>query len=109
MEHQHSGWTLLTNHAHVLVCLTMDCDITDNGPGMDAETRENLFNLFYSSKQEKGTGLGLHIAKTTVQQHGGHIQVTSTPGQGSRFLIRLPRRPDPDLENRVMAPDGNQS
>ncbi|MBL0714007.1 MAG: response regulator [Desulfosarcina sp.] len=75
--------------------------IVDNGVGMDADTRENLFNLFFSSKAEKGTGLGLQIAKTTVQQHGGSIQGTSEPGQGARFLIRLPRRPNQDSEDRA--------
>ncbi len=84
----------------------IEFDIADNGPGMDADTRENLFNLFYSSKQEKGTGLGLHITKTTVQQHGGHIQVTSEPGQGSRFLIRLPRRPDTRNEDEATKQGG---
>jgi PAS domain S-box-containing protein len=81
----------------------VELSITDNGVGMDAETRENLFNLFYSSKDKKGTGLGLHIAKTTVQQHGGSIAVTSQPGQGSRFVIRLPRRPHHDGEDRADA------
>jgi PAS domain S-box-containing protein len=66
--------------------------IEDNGIGMDADTRQNLFNLFYSSKEQKGTGLGLHIAKTTVEQHGGRLQVISEPGKGACFTIRLPRQ-----------------
>lgn len=65
-------------------------DISDNGSGMDRETRENLFTLFFSSKASKGTGLGLFVANEIVQQHGGHIEVDSVPGKGSRFQIKLP-------------------
>ncbi|MDJ0809460.1 MAG: response regulator [Desulfobacterales bacterium] len=76
--------------------------ISDNGIGMDAQTRENLFDLFYSSKADKGTGLGLHIAKATVEQHNGSIRVDAEPGQGACFTIRLPRRPRGDGNDREM-------
>jgi len=67
-------------------------EITDNGIGMDRETRENLFTLFFSSKGNKGTGLGLFIAKKIIEQHGGTISVNAKPGAGSRFKIELPLR-----------------
>jgi signal transduction histidine kinase/FixJ family two-component response regulator len=67
-------------------------EITDNGIGMDRETRENLFTLFFSSKGNKGTGLGLFIAKKIIEQHGGRISVVSKPGSESRFKIELPTR-----------------
>ena len=66
-------------------------EITDNGVGMDRETRESLFTLFYSSKGNKGTGLGLFIADKVIDQHGGKIAVQSRPGQGSIFKITIPR------------------
>lgn len=66
-------------------------DITDNGVGMPKTTMDNLFTLFFSTKGKKGTGLGLFITEKIVKQHGGHIGVTSTPGQGSHFRITLPR------------------
>jgi len=66
-------------------------EIQDDGIGMDRETREKMFTLFFSSKGNKGTGLGLFIAHKMVEQHGGHISVDSEPGKGSRFCIRLPR------------------
>jgi len=66
-------------------------DIGDNGVGMDEETRDNIFNLFYSSKGQRGTGLGLFIAKNTIQQHGGTIQVESKLGEGSRFRVIIPK------------------
>lgn len=66
-------------------------EVQDDGIGMDRETRERMFTLFFSSKGNKGTGLGLFIAHKMVDQHGGRISVDSEPGQGSRFRIRLPR------------------
>ena len=66
-------------------------EIKDNGIGMDRETRESLFTLFFSSKGNKGTGLGLFIADKIIDQHGGKISVESKHGQGSNFKITIPR------------------
>jgi signal transduction histidine kinase len=68
-------------------------EISDNGTGMDRETRESLFTLFFSSKGNKGTGLGLFIANKIITQHGGQIKVDSKPNQGSSFRITIPRAP----------------
>jgi len=65
--------------------------IRDNGIGMDPETQASIFHLFYSSKGHAGTGLGLFVARNIIQQHGGTIEVMSTPGRGSEFCVRLPR------------------
>ena len=65
-------------------------EVTDNGTGMDTETREKLFTPFFSSKGAGGTGLGLFIANQIIEQHGGEIFVKSTPGQGSSFRIKIP-------------------
>ncbi|MEW6671207.1 MAG: hybrid sensor histidine kinase/response regulator [Thermodesulfobacteriota bacterium] len=65
--------------------------ISDNGIGMDAETREKIFTLFFSSKGKKGTGLGLFISDRIIKQHGGTIEVSSTPGKGSKFSINIPK------------------
>ncbi|MBW1813137.1 MAG: response regulator [Deltaproteobacteria bacterium] len=72
-------------------------DITDNGIGMDEETKNNMFTLFFSSKGYRGTGLGLFIANRVLEQHGGSIQVESTMGKGSNFKIALPR----ELPDRI--------
>jgi PAS domain S-box-containing protein len=69
----------------------LELEVWDNGSGMDDDTRKNLFNLFFSSKGKHGTGLGLFIARKTIEQHGGRIQVVSEPGQGACFSIVLPR------------------
>jgi PAS domain S-box-containing protein len=65
--------------------------ISDNGIGMDKETKENLFTLFFSSKENRGTGLGLFIADKIIQQHGGKIAVESDLNIGSTFTITLPQ------------------
>ena len=76
-------------------------DIHDNGMGMDRETRENIFTLFFSSKGSKGTGLGLFVSNKIIQQHGGSIRVDSTPGQGSHFNIRMPKVLSDILKSKV--------
>jgi signal transduction histidine kinase len=64
--------------------------VEDNGIGMDRETKEKAFSLFFSSKGLKGTGLGLFISNKIVDKHGGDINVDSEQGRGTRIVIRLP-------------------
>lgn len=64
--------------------------IIDDGPGMSAETRANVFTAYYSTKGSRGTGLGVPIAAEAVRDHGGLLALTSAPGQGTRFDIFLP-------------------
>jgi len=64
--------------------------IQDNGCGMDAETKEKIFNLFYSSKGTRGTGFGLYISNSIIKQHGGQIVVSSINGKETCFKISLP-------------------
>ncbi len=65
-------------------------EIKDNGIGMNRDTRESLFTLFFSSKGNKGTGLGLFIANKIIEQHGGKIKVASKPNRGSSFRVTIP-------------------
>ena len=81
-------------------------EITDNGIGMDRETRDKIFTLFFSSKGIKGTGLGLYIANRIVDKHGGTISVESEPQRGSRFLIRLPLEARPSTRPEEAATGG---
>jgi signal transduction histidine kinase/FixJ family two-component response regulator len=67
--------------------------VRDNGTGMDRQTQEKMFSLFFSSKGSRGTGLGLYIANDVVQQHGGRIEVQSALGEGTEFRVFLPRQP----------------
>jgi signal transduction histidine kinase len=67
-------------------------EISDTGIGMDQETREKAFSLFFSSKGAEGTGLGLFIANNIAQKHGAHIDVESELGKGTRFVVKIPRK-----------------
>lgn len=64
-------------------------DVLDEGPGVPAEVRAEIFQAFWS-KKPAGSGLGLPIAQRAIEAHGGRIEVDSTPGQGSLFRIVLP-------------------
>jgi signal transduction histidine kinase len=71
---------------------TLRFDVSDNGCGMDEEVKKKLFTTFFSTKEGRGTGLGLLIAQKIVEDHAGTITVKSQPGKGSTFTIRLPYR-----------------
>ena len=71
------------------------CTVTDHGMGMSDEALSNIFQTFYRAPELKsqnvpGTGLGLVIARSIINQHGGEISVESTPGEGSVFEFWLP-------------------
>ena len=70
----------------------VEFSIEDNGIGMDRETREKAFSLFFSSKGSEGTGLGLFVSNKIAAAHGGAIDVDSEPARGTRFTVRIPRK-----------------
>ena len=66
-------------------------DVADDGPGMSAETKAQLFDPFYTTKPlGKGSGLGLAVVLGLVEEMHGSIDVTSTPGSGACFTVALP-------------------
>jgi len=65
-------------------------EVSDNGKGIPAEWSNKVFDNFFSTKGDKGTGLGLLVARKVVEEHQGEISFTSEPGQGTTFRVSLP-------------------
>ena len=66
-------------------------DVRDTGLGMSAEEQQTIFERFRTGKhRQAGSGLGLHLVARIITTHSGTITVTSTPGEGSLFKVRLP-------------------
>jgi len=68
---------------------TIVIDVVDDGPGVPRELRDRIFNAFFTTKPQ-GSGLGLAIVRKIIDAHDGQIDLTSTPGRGTRFHITLP-------------------
>ena len=78
--------------------------VRDDGLGIPAEVLSHIFEPFFTTKEEgKGTGLGLPIALGIVQQHGGNIEVHSTPQKGTEFTVFLPEEPPARVEGVTAA------
>ncbi|PLX44988.1 MAG: hypothetical protein C0609_04300 [Deltaproteobacteria bacterium] len=64
-------------------------EIKDTGAGIDEKTQSQIFTPFFTTKNE-GTGLGLSIVHSICEQHGGEVEIESTPGVGTAFMVNLP-------------------
>jgi signal transduction histidine kinase len=83
----------------------VEVTVSDTGPGISAEHLPRVFDRFYRvdparSRDEGGTGIGLAIARSVVEAHGGRIWAASEPGRGSAFTFELPAAPAPAPETR---------
>lgn len=74
---------------------TIEIMVRDTGKGIPKEDQRKIFEPFYTTK-ESGTGLGMAITVGHIHQHGGIINIESSPGHGSTFIVRLPIRKEDD-------------
>lgn len=82
---------------------SVELEVRDSGIGVEAEDLAQLFTPFFRARAVvervvPGLGLGLSIVRSIVSAHGGEVLVTSAPGQGSRFRVRLPRQRQPSAD-----------
>ncbi len=71
-------------------CGTLEITVQDDGPGIAADVQAQLFNPFFTTRAS-GTGLGLAVVQAVAQAHGGGVRVVSRLGEGSEFIVQLPR------------------
>ncbi len=74
-------------------------EVADTGAGMSGEALASAFDLFYSTKDDGGTGLGLAIAHRIVTDHGGEVDLESSPGRGTTARVTLPAEGEGKGEN----------
>jgi two-component system NtrC family sensor kinase len=78
--------------------------VSDNGCGMSPEVAEQIWEPFFTTKGEQGTGLGLEVSRSIVEGHGGTIACESSIGAGATFTIRLPALESPLAQAPVAVP-----
>ena len=78
--------------------------VNDNGCGMAADVVDRIWDPFFTTKGEQGTGLGLDVAKSIIEGHAGTIGCVSEPGRGATFTIRLPSITPSDHPQSMPAP-----
>ena len=64
--------------------------MADNGLGMDEDVRDQIFDPFYTSRED-GTGLGLALCRKIIDNHGGSIEVRTASGEGTEFVFVFPK------------------
>jgi PAS domain S-box-containing protein len=80
--------------------------VSDNGAGMDEQTKAKIFSSFYSTKGSRGTGLGLMVTAKIVMEHGGEIDFESEKGQGAVFTMRIPLNQQESMDNNSNSDKG---
>ena len=94
LESLREGGRLSVTTAYAADTRAVSIVIEDTGHGMNEETLSRIFDLFFTTKPH-GTGLGMALARSVIDLHGGELTVHSTLGKGTRISIRLPLEPVP--------------
>jgi PAS domain S-box-containing protein len=102
----------LEGSGHITVAVSREgesavVEVRDTGPGIPPHLREQVFEPFVTTKA-RGGGLGLPIARRTVELHGGTLILVSPPGTGTVMRLTLPARPDARPRSADAPPDGSQ-
>ena len=84
---------------------TVFIEVSDTGIGMDPDTRRRCLEPFFTTKGERGTGLGLATVYGMVQRHAGEIEIDSAPGQGATVRLAFGAAPEPATSMRSAPPD----
>src|SRR6185436_7101549 len=92
-------WT--PGRGRLRVATRVALEVSDSGTGMDEETRKRCFEPFFSTKGQRGTGLGLAMVYGVMQRHDGAIEIESELGKGATFRLVFPVREAP----RIAAPE----
>jgi signal transduction histidine kinase len=101
-----NGLKFTREHVPPVIKITAECQISgydiifeDNGIGIEKSYFERIFVLFerlHGRSNYEGSGIGLSVCKKIAERHGGNIYIESTPGEGSRFIVKLPIKNGPD-------------
>jgi len=104
IDHDHGEIYIDTSYAENEKMIVVK--VRDNGKGMSSETREKIFDPFFTEKQaDGGTGLGLSVSYSLIKSHEGDILCRSEAGKGTVFEIRLPLEPEKKLLKVLVADD----
>ncbi|MBI1320018.1 MAG: response regulator [Candidatus Hydrogenedens sp.] len=87
MEEREDKWLLVeTYEESQMACVAVE----DNGPGVPVAQAEQIFEALYSTKGEKGTGLGLAVVRNVMMRHGGTVHLEQHENRGARFVLKFP-------------------
>ncbi len=96
------------------VVVTVDADggqgvvtVRDNGPGIPEATRRHLFDAFFTTKGDHGTGLGLYLSRQYVQLQGGELDLVESGSAGTAFQLRLPTTDEPGVVEPITRAEGS--